>query len=193
MDGLNPNEKLFRDTYYTLFNSRNGTKYGLKPVPRFDGGTAVSGRHYKAVWPRLTAVLAANGIAISDYLETIMFKYDIRSPQDTVRPAYISDYLEKVEHDDSVRIRWNIEEKLLVNALKIRVRLGDRLARAFEKVLADSSIDVSPLVKYTFARLNQKDAWITQELTQAAWRQFLERRAAYLKWCSERIPKEWRS
>lgn len=183
---------LFRETYYRLYNYKNGKNLGAVQSVRFDGGEDNFGRVYKPVWPRLAKKLTDKRIDIVAYLEDVFDVCTIRMPQDAVKDNVIQDYLDRASNDDHVRRVWDMEDIVLSRAVKLRRILGDSKDRAVMVTVLDQNLDVSPLTRYLFALLNGVESYLTEEDAMEAFNQYNRRRSAYDKWCGDRIPEGWK-
>lgn len=180
-----------RQVYYTKYNELNHTRYGTANYPLYDGGVDIYGRNHKPVWPKIVKALLARDIDIFDYIGDIFYRHIINRPQDLIRTDIIEDYIERRDSPLVLR-KWDAEESAINSQLKFRVALGDSLEQAARTVLLDISSEVSPLVRYVFARKAFPSIDVGETTREAAKQQYLSRRTAYDKFCCERIPEEWR-
>ncbi len=184
--------KLFRDTYYRLYNYKHGKNLGSTTSVRFDGGEDAFGRMHTPVWPRLAKKLTDRRIDIVDYLEEVFDRCSIRTPHDTVKEYLIQNYLDSASNNDLVKRIWDSEDAVLERSVKLRLLLGDAMDRAVMVTVMDRTLDVSPLTRYLFALLNNAVQYLDNTDLKDAYEQYEKRHAAYDKWCHDRIPPEWR-
>lgn len=180
-----------RAAYYRYYNEINGTRYGVTDYPLYDGGVDHYGRRHKPVWPKILKTLRSLDIDILLYLEDIFSRHRIDRPQDLVKKPILEDYLARAESPVVLR-RWDAEESAINSRIRFRVALGDSLERAAEIVLLDISSEVSPLVRYVFARKAFPSIDMGDSVREAAKKQYLDHWRAYNKFCYDRIPEEWR-
>lgn len=182
---------VFREVYYELYNRRNHKRLGRVHYPRYDGGRSETGRYYKPVWPKCAEKLTSKGLDVRAYLENIMNRYDVHSPSEAVRDEYIEEYASVLADNDSVKVRWDLEERVLSDAYDRRLFLGDDPVIALTRVLRDPSLAVSPLVRYACGVLNGRQD-LVERYAAEAYGQYLSMRVAYDRWCESRIPEKWR-
>ena len=183
--------ELFREVYLRMYNEVNGTRYGRAAIPRFDGGVASDGRKYKAIWPKVAQKLLDAGIDVEDYLIDILSREKITSPQEAVRDIFIRRYKTEMESDSSVRDTWDSEENILRQNIQLRMNLGEDVYMALTGAVCDPGLGVSPLTRYLFSVINNRND-LAQGFETDARIQYQRRRAAYNRWCPERIPEEWK-
>lgn len=181
----------FRAVYFKIYNEVNGTRFGQSPMPRFDGGTGVDGRKYKPVWPKVAQKLLDAGVDIEDYLVDILSRERVASPQDAVKDRFIERYKAEMESDASVLEAWTLEESTLKQNIELRTVLGEEVLMALTNAVCDPGLGVSPLVRYAFAVLNGRRD-LAASFEEAAFTQYRLKRGAYNRWCSDRIPIEWK-
>ena len=191
MESMTEAGELFRQTYFTLYNSINGTHLGTTPIVKWDGGVAPNGRKFTCKWPKYAEKLLASGLDIEDYLTFVMSHFDIQDPAYTLADSYIRKYLAECGTVARLRTRWDREDEALAREVHMEMLLGYSREDSFLYVLLGKHVHVSPLVRYCFGCRNGYGDRMG-ELELEAYQEYLKYRLAYNQCCSDRIPQKWR-
>lgn len=179
-----------RNIYFEKYNEVNHTRLGLKPTPRWDGGTGPDGRKYTRKWDKWASLIESKNLDLIDYVNAQFQRGNlISSPEDLFTEAMINSFCDVKRNSREFEQRWNTQEQILLAQIRLRERLGDSRDRAVRFVLRDRSLQVTPLVRYAFGLLNN---YIVEEYRDEARAQYLKQKCWYDAQCQDRIPKEFK-
>lgn len=179
-----------RNIYFEKYNETNHTRLGLKPIPRWDGGTGPDGRKYTRKWDKWAEAVESKNLDLREYV-TAQFQRGnlITGPEDLFNTSMINSYCDVKRNSKEFEQRWNTQEQILLAQIKLREKLGDSRDRAVRFVLKDKSLQVTPLVRYAFGLLNN---YVVEEYRDEARAQYLKQKCWYDAQCKNRIPKEFK-
>lgn len=133
---------------------QNESNYGEMEMPRWDGGYASDGRHYKPIWPKIAAKLEQRGCTNIERFVAVQFDGDAPTPNMLLS----DDAWEKYLQLDSV-VEARIRKQFSVETDVFRSRflevgewypqLSDR--ECWLRVLVERHNGLSPLFRYCVA------------------------------------------
>lgn len=184
---ISPEGQNLRDLYYQYFNAKNHTRYGIKPVPMYDGGVDSAGRKHKPVWDAVLSKIESLGVPLDEYVETVINDFDIQNPRDLASPRVLAAFQQRNQEDPTCRVKWDAEEHVIVTEITLRHKPTRDIKDTIRRVVRDGTLPVSPLVRYCFACNNGCEQFVSS-YQEAAFKQYKNSKVMYDKFCSNRIP-----
>lgn len=179
--------------HYCLGMRRRGKRdYGAYFIPKFDGGQAEDGRVYKkSIWDSIYNFLCENEIDVGEYVEYVFDnnKY-INSPNVLKSSDWVESFKRYLSREDKPLI-WEYEVNSLLTEVMIKSRTFQDLVKAYECVLLDDDLQISPLVRYSYGVENGME-FIVRPLEEAAFKQYYSKRYFYDRHYKQLIPDNLR-
>jgi hypothetical protein len=170
--------------------------YGLKPMPRWDGGETADGRRCKSVWPQVATTIVRCG---ADPLNFIHAQFTGVIGGKVPRPNQL--------HNEAAVMRWENQKETEKEQTKNRIasdlnQISLRMmplvtnlrwdkAKALNYVLRDQNCAISPLVRYCAAV--KASLPIAEQLREHALCQYFVLAATYDQVLGNHIPQELRT
>ena len=180
-----------RELYYGTIRRITGNYSAGKYVSAsLDGGVSETGRRYSSnVWDKIYKKLTGEKVDIPTYFDYV-FTLPVKvSPSNLAVDDLIENYKARVENAGPPAF-WDVEKRSVLTRLKFLslASTSDSDEEILLRVLNDSTIGVSPIVRYAFAAELGKEDMIDTWTREAAFAQFFKHRFLYEKWFADRIP-----
>ena len=190
--GISPGGLLVRKHSCLGMRRRGKKTYGTYIMPRLDGGVAEDGKRYKKnAWDGVYKVLSENQIDVEGYVEFVFSRNaTVASPNILKSPSLLEKYKKELQREEPPSL-WDFEINRILTEITLKVDLFDEPAKAFEYVLLDDTIQVTPLTRYAYG-VGDGMEYIVRPLEEEAFKQYFEKRYFYERYYKDRIPENLR-
>ena len=181
---------------YREFTGR--AEYGTKPMPQWDGDPeGISGRRTSNVWIKIARKIAQCQADPYIYMRAQFYSTRLATPP-APNTLFNDAAVERYHHfhqnakETITRSVESDDNQVMIHLLPFTVNLKWSFEQAMDYVLRDSSLGISPLVRFCHAVARKLDG-AAQLWRDRALLQYLFQIAAYDDVLKDRIPPEFRT